>query len=66
MGAMKRESLMPQPKPQPPQACSGAEAVRRMAEANAKPFDLALLEAEPWTRGGFTWNGQPIGRSSRP
>jgi hypothetical protein len=30
-------------KPHPPQACSGDEAKRRMAEVNAKPADLNLL-----------------------
>ena len=35
----------------------------QMDRANSKPIDLALLEAERWTGGGFTWNGQLVGRS---
>jgi hypothetical protein len=58
--------LDPPPKPVPPQACSGEESKRRMAECNAKPFDLGLLATAPWHglggSAGFSWNGQPIRR----
>jgi hypothetical protein len=48
--------------PIPTRARSDAE-LRALGDPNAKPIDLSLLEAERWTGGGFTWNGQPVGRS---
>jgi len=52
------------PTPQPPVAVSGDEAKRRMAAANAKPIDVALLAPDPWSHVGgdvgFTWNGLEI------
>jgi hypothetical protein len=32
----------------------------QMTAANSKPIDFRLLEAERWTGGGFSWNGQLI------
>jgi hypothetical protein len=60
---------VPKPASNPPLSREQAMARRAAADfaamdrANSKPIDLALLEAEPWTGGGFTWNGQPVGRS---
>jgi hypothetical protein len=50
--------------PIPPRARTDAE-LRALGDPNSRPIDLALLEAEPWTGGGFTWNGQLIRRSRR-
>jgi hypothetical protein len=33
-----------------------------MDRVNSAPIPLSLLEAEPWTGGQFSWNGQAIVR----
>jgi hypothetical protein len=58
-----RKRAAPPPKPLTREQMMDRQAARDMAQmdaVNRKPIDLALLEAEPWTGGGFTWNGQLI------
>jgi hypothetical protein len=60
---IKRDELLAEKRRRAAMDARAAEDMRAMDAANSRPIDPRLLEAERWTGGGFTWNGQPVGRS---
>jgi hypothetical protein len=57
---MKREAPKPIKSREQLMDEAAARDMAQMDAANARPIDPALLAAEPWTGGGFTWNGVDV------